>query len=257
MKRKSSELKALAREAMLGQWGLLVKGAVLYYLCTLILEAITEQISIAGPAILQTGVNLLVQIIVSLLLSLGGVGFLYMAMNLVRKKPCSIKDMFYAFTRQSDRFIIVAFIQTVIQTLCQLPASLCTVRLYQNPGNIAYALQVILLLLIGLVVSIALLLSLSLSQVLLLDDEGLGAIDSLRESIRLMKGNKGRLFYIDISFVGLCILAVFTLFIGMLWVYPYMIVTEVFFYMDVTGELDRKPESEPRFSGYAEDYWQV
>lgn len=255
MNRKSSELKALAREALLGHYSLLVRATLFYYLLSMILQGLSEKISIQGPEIVQIGANLLVQLIVSLLLALLGVGFLHLTMNLLRGKTCRIADLFYAFTHQPDRFIIVSFILTLIQTLCQLPASYNVILVLQNPANIGNGLKMLLYLLIGIIVSVILLLPLALSQILLLDNEDLGAVASLRESVRLMKGNKGRYLYIEMSFIGLCILTVFTLFIGMLWIYPYMVATEVFFYMDVTGELDRTPNPEPQFTGYAEDYW--
>lgn len=91
----------------------------------------------------------------------------------------------------------------------------------------------------GTFLSTVILLALALANTLMIDNDDLSAMEALRESSQLMKGNKGRLFYIDLSFLGLIFLSVFTCYIGMLWVYPYVIMTEAYFYLDVTGELDR------------------
>lgn len=57
-------------------------------------------------------------------------------------------------------------------------------------------------------------------------------------SAELMEGNMGRLFYIDLSFVGWTLLGLLSCGIGMLWVTPYMMQVTVNFYRELTGELD-------------------
>ncbi len=59
----------------------------------------------------------------------------------------------------------------------------------------------------------------------------------MRESQELMRGNKGRYFYLIISFFGLLLLSVFTCYIGLLWLAPYMEMTQLLFYRDLIGEL--------------------
>ena len=63
----------------------------------------------------------------------------------------------------------------------------------------------------------------------------LGALDAMRESKRLMQGNKWRLFCLELSFLGWAFLCMFTLGIGMLWLLPYMASARTAFYLEVTG----------------------
>lgn len=63
----------------------------------------------------------------------------------------------------------------------------------------------------------------------------LGAMDAMRESKRLMQGNKWRLFCLEMSFLGWAFLCMFTLGIGMLWLLPYMASARTAFYLEVTG----------------------
>ena len=65
-------------------------------------------------------------------------------------------------------------------------------------------------------------------------------MDAIRESKRLMKGNKWRLFCLQMSFFGWALLCLLTLGIGNLWLTPYMRTAEAAFYMHVTGRLDKK-----------------
>ena len=64
---------------------------------------------------------------------------------------------------------------------------------------------------------------------------------AFRECRLLMKGNRGRLFYLFLSFIGWSLLSLCSLGIAALWVRPYMNQTFVIFYLDCTGELDRIP----------------
>ena len=52
----------------------------------------------------------------------------------------------------------------------------------------------------------------------------------------MMKGSKGRLFYIDLTFVPLMLLCVLTCGIGLLWLMPYMQATKANFYLDLVKQ---------------------
>lgn len=60
-------------------------------------------------------------------------------------------------------------------------------------------------------------------------------MDAIRESKRLMKGNKWRLFCLQMSFFGWALLATLSFGIGNFWLIPYMRTAEAVFYMEVTG----------------------
>ena len=99
----------------------------------------------------------------------------------------------------------------------------------------------------NMVVNMILGLFFGLADYLLLDNTEMSAMEAMRESLRLMKGNKGRLFCMDLSFIPLMLLCVLSCYVGFLWLTPYMRAAETIFYMDVTGELDApKPEPAPQ-----------
>ena len=64
-----------------------------------------------------------------------------------------------------------------------------------------------------------------------------GALELLRESRILMKGNKGRYFYMELSFLGIALLGTLSCFIGLLWVIPYAEMTALEFYRKIVGEI--------------------
>lgn len=84
----------------------------------------------------------------------------------------------------------------------------------------------------------------------------MGAIEAMRVSRNMMRGNKWRLFCLDFSFIGWTILAsIFTLGIGMLWVYPYREAAIATFYDDVTNRRTARVTEFPslNFDDYMEE----
>lgn len=67
-------------------------------------------------------------------------------------------------------------------------------------------------------------------------DESLSALNYITESRLLMKGHKGRLFYIDLSFIGWYLLSGLTLGIGFLFLNPYTNATKAAFYNDLAKD---------------------
>ncbi|MEG0549994.1 MAG: DUF975 family protein [Vagococcus sp.] len=68
------------------------------------------------------------------------------------------------------------------------------------------------------------------------DVRSMGATTFITESRSLMKGHKGRLFWIDLSFIGWYLLGFMTFGIAMLWVNPYMSATKAAFYNDLAKD---------------------
>lgn len=77
----------------------------------------------------------------------------------------------------------------------------------------------------------------------------LGALDAMRESKRLMKGNKWRLFCLDWSFIGWVLLSALTLGIGSLWLSPYTAVSRAAFYQEICREDMEKRNAENQWRG--------
>ena len=101
------------------------------------------------------------------------------------------------------------------------------------------AISLIAGLLIGLasilfiIPGIILALAYSMATYIYLDNPEIGIIDALKESRTMMKGHKGQLFWLGLSFIGWIILGVFTFGILYFWLLPYMNVTFVNFYENI------------------------
>ena len=253
MKRSSKELKALAREALLGQYGSLIGAMFLLGMFSVILESVPVTITHNREDTTSLIIQFVVTLIISVLVYLLQIGMTVIVLHMTRRQAYGLSDLFYTFRAHPDRFIIVSVIQIGISMILQIPAY---IFLLLYPGDtIKRILLYLLLLLAGSIVSFIVLLGFTLADLLLIDNESLGAIDAIRQSWAMMHGNKGRFFYLQISFFGLALLCILTLGIGMLWLYPYMMTTEAFFYLDLTGEIDQPHYDQSNtYTGYGTGY---
>ena len=71
---------------------------------------------------------------------------------------------------------------------------------------------------------------------ILADKPELSANEAINLSMKMMKGHKFDLFYLQLSFIGWAFVSVFTLGIGLLWLMPYMMTAQAAFYQDVRKE---------------------
>lgn len=84
----------------------------------------------------------------------------------------------------------------------------------------------------------------SLSYIIAYDNPEMSAKEAVEESARLMQGNRWRLFWLPFTFLGWIILSAFTLYIGMLWLIPYIVITTICFYEDL-AKIDNSSKVEP------------
>lgn len=73
----------------------------------------------------------------------------------------------------------------------------------------------------------------SMSPFILKDNPELSANQAINLSMKMMKGHKFDLFWLNLSFVGWFFLCIFTLGIGFVWFLPYVQTANAAFYQDV------------------------
>ena len=86
-------------------------------------------------------------------------------------------------------------------------------------------------------------LSYSMVFYILADEPELSPGDALRKSKAMMDGYKMDFFLLNLSFIGWALLCILTLFIGFLWLYPYIQITQVKFYEEVRKAYDGENDS--------------
>lgn len=237
MKRASAELKRIARENLTGRYsvpmGALVVGTLCCNIPLLLFGWMTDNSAVGMLT------YYLASFILSLLSGVLAVGRMQIGMRMARGAEYQFSDMFCVFRGRADRYIIAVLLRTLIVLIPQIPVYLLRFMGYQAFSYGQFIVMLVFVL-VGSVAAIVLNLLFAQVYMLLLDRPELTALEAFRKSAELMKGNKGRLFYIDLSFLGWELLAACSFGIGMLWVGPYMMQTQITFYREVTGQLDRQ-----------------
>ena len=81
-----------------------------------------------------------------------------------------------------------------------------------------------------LVPAIYVTLSFSQTWFIIANDENISGYNALKESWNLMRGKRLKLFLLELSFIGWAILSVLTLFIGFIFLAPYVQTSYAKFY---------------------------
>ena len=79
--------------------------------------------------------------------------------------------------------------------------------------------------------------SYAMTNYILLDEPELRYDAAIEKSMKLMAGNKMKLFLLDLSFIGWALLCVLTFGIGVFWLKPYVSTAHAAFYEDIKNNL--------------------
>lgn len=233
-RKSSAELKALAREQLLGNYPLCI-GTLLTQ--SLILLIISESAAFLVDLTSASGL-LIYNIIYLILLLLSGVfttGMAKLYLGITRKQPVRFLDLFYGLRYYADKSILLNLFEMLITLVCMAPFIvfwLLAVYL-KNP---ILLIPMALFFVVGTVVLTIILCGISQAFFLLIDYPDASAISLLKQSMAFMRGNKGHFFYVIVSFIGLSLLSVLSCGLASLWITPYMQATLANLYLDITKE---------------------
>ncbi len=210
MKIRISELKDLALSKIDGNWGGLIIVTLIYYVLYFVVSAVSQVFStfIFGasstpddPAIIIIAV--LLSVITTLLMVPISYGMTIIFLDNYRTWDHSLSTYKEGFNCRIIGTMILQYIYIFLWS--------------------------VLLVIPGIIKA----LSYFLTPYVLKDNPHLSYNAAIEESMRLMDGNKARLFWLLLSFIGWAILCIFTCGLGMLALIPYMYTTVAAFYEDV------------------------
>ncbi len=236
MGRTSAELKRISRENMIGHWGLAIGASLLSGLIvSAALMPFYFLMVVSRSGTVQSAAYLIAALILGMVAMIMQCGILQMHLAFSRGQNAELKMLFGEFVRRPERYILAYLLVLGVTFLCMLPGTIC-VAVGDMGGAVLAVVIGILLYLAGIGVFVALALRYGLAVLLLVEDPQMNAIEAFQESAHFMEGNKGRMLYINLSFLGWSVLGMLSCGIGMLWVVPYMNQVMVSFYYDVTQE---------------------
>ena len=232
----SAQLKVLARGQLIGHYGVTIWVFLLIGVINLLVNSVFSGL-LDTSSVFGTILYFIISFLVSVIMGLFTVGENYLYLKLATGQPVTVSDIWYGFQNNRDTALKLLAIYNVFLYVCMIPYLLLSQRLLDTNDlttmNMEYFTPFCIAFVLGNVLTIYV--SLLFSQIfyLVLDFPNYSAMQLMNYGFRLMKGNKRRLFYIELSFLPLILLAFLSLGIGFLWIYPYMCATNANFFLDL------------------------
>ena len=269
---KIREYKAMARKTLIGKYGLLVLAQILMGVLVgaLIFCAVFSLLVGMGMFISGQGagdafaallgaeagfvVLFLLLLIAGIVLSyMMGIGYIRLCLNICRSVPHGFSDLFYGFRKGSHplRYLGVNLLLVLLYLALMAVYYLVLFILVDMAG--LGDLGAILWSAVWLIGYCWVLLGFSFAPLIVIDKPETRVMEALSESRRLLKRRKLKYFLLCLSFILWFIPLYLTFGIASIWIYPYMTFTELFFYLDASGELYvsdwEKPSAKPEKDG--------
>lgn len=264
--RTIAQIKKQTKEQLLGNYSVLTGSFVvlfvIIYALTLIISGAVTGTMVGGtmmtadvkPTLSFFVMYFVVMMLIGLFTMIFTVGYMYQCMKVARGQSTTLGDMFYVFKHHPDKVLIIGFVQLLISYILVLPQQ---IMLYYpdawgDTDNDIWIWLAIYIAEFAIIMIISL--SLGMSFLVYFDNPDYSAIACMKESVRLMKGNKLRLFGLGLSLIGMYLLGILSLGVGLMWLMPYMSTATVNFYRDLIGEDDNTSNTVgSNFETYVDD----
>ena len=181
----------------------------------------------------RVGLYVVLQLLLSLYTSVMGFGYTSYSLRLARWEQPGYRNLLDGFAmagRVLGMNILIAIFVWLWTMLAMIPYIVVMIIAAVTDSSVLIVLAV-LLLIAGTIFGIAVAYRYRLAPYFLLDNPGtMGCLECIRQSKQAMKGWKGELFVLDLSFIGWELLSALTFGILGLWVNPYVGATQANFY---------------------------
>lgn len=229
--KRNREIRAAARQAMNGHWG----WAILVCLVYGVIVAVTQAPNSIG-SVLRLGMSSRGMAAAAAAAGIGILGSMFtLFVGLFFTNPLSV-----GFNNSIKAYYKDADYNTVGN---MFKFSFADGKYWRNVAgillmNLFTALWTLLFIVPGIIKSYAY----AMTPYILKDNPELGPNEARLKSIEMMRGYKGKLFGLDLSFIGWFLLCILSLGIGFIWLTPYVTTAHAAFYCELLEEQAQKAE---------------
>lgn len=178
------------------------------------------------------------------------IGYEKFNLNLIDGAELKVGTLFDYFHLAYGRSVLLRILRTLIDLLCALPSILAVIyfavsclmagtgtelSFTEAAGMLSAGLAMIVGGIVTIILSVVVAYRYAFAMTILAEYPETGAADAMRQSASLMKGNKWRLFCLDISFFGWYLLGTLACGIGVLAVTPYHNAARTAFYDEIAN----------------------
>ena len=234
------ELKQLARESLLGNYGTLIGATFIFAVFLAVFSLIVFFVVNPDSPIGFITVKLKDYFFFSFIHGIVFVGFNKMCLNTAQKRPITINQLFFGFRNHPDKAILIEGIFILFNILCSIPYEIVRYIFFVRSSTASIgkeALSVVFLSFIGSFIYYILTLRFALCFYLLVDEPQLTTMELLKKSTSMMKGQKKRCFFLGLSFFPWVFLYFLSFGIAVLWIMPYIKMTFTYFYLELREQM--------------------
>lgn len=256
----ASDLKRAAREKLLGNYSIVIGAAIVINIMVRIVSSIVTA-PLGGFSLLKmlvSGISIptiiffyLSNLIILFLSDILNCGFLYVNYRIAKGKKAAVEDIFYVFSHSPFTVVKLCLIQLGIVVALCIPFTLALILIFTFAISMNDYISIILAYIACIIIIMILMILIDLllfcCKFIYFENNDMPAFQIIKHSMQLMKGNKGRLLYLKISFIPIFLLSLLTLGLANFWLTPYKMVTEANFYFTLLG---KKPKPKPDWRPY-------
>ncbi|MEE5990330.1 MAG: DUF975 family protein [Lachnospiraceae bacterium] len=228
--KNNAEIKAAARERLLGQYGrvIFIQLFYIFLVLAIMMASGSDTGNGIGAIILYYALSFIAYIILQVFMF----GLCKTYLNACCRMPYGVGSLFSGFG--DNRVVVSAIMFAALQFIFSVPGLVMAER-YISSGDRIFEEYAMIASSAATIVYYIVWLSFSQLYYVLLDfpEKSLG--DCIKMSVWLMKGQKLKFVGMQISFFPLLLLSIPTLGLGLLWVMPYMQASEASFYLSLTS----------------------
>lgn len=233
MHNKISALKGPVRSFLFTKYSWFVSIIVIYGFLELATGLLPTYV-FPGTSAYELAASLGLSFLLNALFTMAGMGVTKAAFDaVVQNQRPTVKDsLFYPFTHDPDKFLIIALIFTVIKTIFTAPVIFASIYYIDKEVDLLFYYGIAAGgSLVALFLTTLATLKLTWSYYYLMDDPSLSAGEALKKSLAFSKGRTLEILYLKLSFVGLFLLSALSMFVGYLYTIPYAQVTYLRYYL--------------------------
>ncbi len=243
MRKNLKGCKKLARETLAGNYTVPVIGSI----AVAAMSVISSYISTAlfpGDSLYAIIGGEVFSFILSLVICVFSAGLYRIYLNISRREKYSFGDLLYFFSHQPDHVIVASFVLALINLVTSLPMawfSFTTDMGSTVESQMDWAVNYLLLTLLGFLLNLLIAMPFAMTYYILADNPDMKGGQALKVSAKLMKGHLWEYLKMLLSFIPWIIFSMFTLYLALIWLVPYIETCMAVFYRNISGEFDEPP----------------
>lgn len=231
--KKGYELKNAAKDKLDGRYGSAVLICFVAFMISRSFSLLIGQMLPTTQSIAAAYVTSgMVSLILSWLLGILDLGLAFYFLKAACGIQCAAGDLFFCFQGDTKKTLSISGVRALVNAACLMPTQYL-LNAYLQQARQELLVYAAITSMIGLLIYLSAGLGVMLAFYLLLDFPAKSAGEILRLSFQIIRGNRKKLFFLQLSFLPLIILCVCSLSVGFLWLLPYMNMTYACFFLDL------------------------